>query len=97
MKVGRIVAALVVALLAASATSAQQACQLEGRPYPENAVVCSRGIVLSCANGTWQSNEGARCNGSNGAYLTPLRPYQPKSDEPIPEYYREKYPWLNLP
>jgi hypothetical protein len=87
---------LLAAALVASEATAQQPCDLEGRAYPENAVVCSRGIVLNCANGVWQSNQGARCDAGNGAYLTPLRPYQPKSNEPIPEYYKEKYPWLGL-
>ncbi len=97
MKVQRIALLLAGTLLAATEAVAQQSCQLEGARYPENAVVCSRGIVLNCANGTWQSDQGARCEASNGAYLTPLRPYQPKSGEPIPEYYKEKYPWLKLP
>jgi hypothetical protein len=96
MRVARTVLPLAVALLA-SAAAAQHPCQLEGASYPENAVVCSRGIVLNCANGIWQSNQGARCEVANGSYLTPLRPYKPKSDEPIPEFYREKYPWLKLP
>jgi hypothetical protein len=28
--------------------------------------------------------------------LTPLRPFEEKNREPIPEYYREKYPELGL-
>lgn len=82
-------------LLAASTAKAQQTCSLEGRPYPENAVVCSRGLELVCSNGVWQNNEGRRCDSRDGSYLSPLRPYQPKSDEPIPEYLREKYPFLD--
>lgn len=87
-------AALVFLLLASATARAQQSCQLEGRSYPENAVVCSRGLQIVCVNGTWQNLEGARCDVRDGSYLTPLRPYQEKSDEPIPEYLLEKYPFL---
>lgn len=83
------------ALFEASTANAQQTCSLEGRLYPENAVVCSRGLELVCSNGVWQNNDGRRCDSRDGSYLSPLRPYQPKSDEPIPEYLREKYPFLN--
>jgi hypothetical protein len=85
---------IAVALAAASGAHAQQPCSLEGTEYPENAMVCSRGLVQHCENGIWQSNSGQRCDNRDGEYLTPLRPYKPKSDEPIPDYLKEQYPFL---
>jgi hypothetical protein len=90
--VGWVVAA---ALAGPAGAAGQQHCRLEGTEYPENAMVCSRGIVLHCENGVWQSNSGQRCDDRDGAYLTPLRPYQQKSDEPIPPYLKEQYPFLD--
>jgi len=83
-------------LAAATAAQAQHDCQLDGQAYPENATVCSNGLVLHCSNGTWQNNDGAHCESRSGSYLTPLRPYKERSDEEIPEYYKEKYPNLGL-
>jgi hypothetical protein len=83
--------------LAATGASGQHVCQLENRSYPENVTVCSGGLVLNCTNGTWQNNDGARCGDPSGSYLGPRRPLEARSDEPIPEFYREQYPWLPLP
>ena len=71
-------------------------CTLGEKKYPENATVCSNGLEQHCENGVWQNNSGTRCDAGDGDYLTPQRAYQEESDEPIPEYYKEKYPWLNL-
>jgi len=92
-------ALLSIALVALTATAAwaQKECLLEGREYPENAMVCSGGLVLNCSNGIWQNNDGGRCNAQSGSYVGPLRPFQERNDEQIPEYYKEKYPNLNLP
>ncbi len=91
-------AIVAAALLVATATvaGAQNTCLLDGVSYPENAVVCSGGLALFCANGTWQNNEGARCDASSGAYLGARRPLQERNAEPVPEFYKEKYPSLNL-
>ena len=73
------------ALALPGAASAIGTCTLNGRSYPENAVVCSGGLVNYCANGIWQSNDGSRCDTATGAYLTPLRPYRARNNEPIPK------------
>jgi len=83
-------------LLCATSTAAGASCLLDGREYPEDATVCSSGLVLFCTNGTWQNNEGRRCDAPSGAYVGPRRPYQERNTEPVPEFYREKYPGLNL-
>ena len=88
--------ATAIATAAPTAAWADGSCQLGGREYPENASVCSNGLVLYCSNRVWQNNDGTHCNDPSGAYLSPLRPYTPRSDEPIPEYWKEKYPNLNL-
>lgn len=75
---------------------AQQTCMLDGQKYPENAVVCSNGLVLVCTNGTWQNNEGARCDAPSGSYLGARRPLEEKNAEPVPDFYKQKYPGLNL-
>jgi hypothetical protein len=85
---------LVVAV--AASAGAQQTCMLDGKPYPENAVVCSGGMSLFCTNGTWQNNEGARCDSTTGSYLGARRPLQDRNAEPVPDYYKKKYPELNL-
>lgn len=85
-----------VVLAAATGAGAQGGCLLEGVAYPENAVVCSRGLALFCANGTWQNNEGARCDTPSGSYLGARRPLQEKNPEPVPDFYKEKYPSLPL-
>jgi hypothetical protein len=89
-------ASSILAFFVTVATSAQQPCMLDGQSYPENAVVCSAGMSLFCANGTWQNNQGARCDSPTGSYLGPRRPLQERSAEPIPDFYKEKYPQLNL-
>ena len=76
--------------------AAQQTCMLNGQKYPENAVVCSNGLALFCANGSWQNNEGQRCDTQSGSYLGARRPLEGRNDEPVPDFYREKYPDLNL-
>lgn len=91
--------AFLAALCAAAAPDlarAQQPCMLDGQKYPENAQVCSNGLVLFCANGTWQNNEGARCDQQSGSYLGARRPLEEKNTEPIPDYYKQRYPGLNL-
>jgi len=89
--------ALALAALAAPDARAQQgACTLDGRTYPEDATVCSNGLALFCTNGVWQNNEGQRCDAPSGAYLGALRPYQERNTEPVPDFYKEKYPGLNL-
>ncbi|MEW6272323.1 MAG: hypothetical protein AB1689_23825 [Thermodesulfobacteriota bacterium] len=96
----RATTALAVLLLLASVRAeparGQSGCMLDGRHYPENAVICSGGIVTYCSNGVWQSNDGQRCDVRSGAYLSPLRPFEERNREEIPEYYREKYPELGL-
>ena len=57
-------------------------------------MVCSHGLQVHCVNGVWQGSEGVRCDAQSGDYVGPGRPYQEKSDEPIPEFYLKKYPWL---
>lgn len=89
-------AALCGGLALPGRVAAQQACMLNGQKYPENAVVCSNGLALFCANGTWQNNEGQRCDTQSGSYLGARRPLEERNDEPIPDYYKEKYPELNL-
>jgi hypothetical protein len=88
----------VVGFLAVAATGAvaQSRCLLDGVEYPENASVCSAGLVLFCANGTWQNNEGARCDAQSGSYLGARRPLEERNAEPVPDFYKEKYPALNL-
>jgi hypothetical protein len=88
-------ATLAAAAAAAASAEAAQTCLLDGNSYPENAVVCSHGLQVQCVNGSWQGNDGTRCNSPTGDYTNSFRPYQPKSDEPIPEYYLKKYPWLD--
>jgi hypothetical protein len=78
-----LIAGLALALPAAA--GAGGTCSLDGRLYPENAVVCSGGLVTYCSNGIWQSNDGSRCDTATGSYLTPLRPYRARNNEPIPK------------
>jgi hypothetical protein len=78
------------------AALAQQTCMLSGQQYPENAEVCSDGLVLACSNGTWQNNQGARCDARSGSYLGARRPFEERNAEPVPDFYKEKYPSLNL-
>ncbi|HEY8517638.1 MAG TPA: hypothetical protein VIS07_19190 [Candidatus Binatia bacterium] len=90
-----LLAALLVLAGPASALAQDgSSCLLDGRRYPENAVVCSGGLVMYCSNGTWQSNDGQRCDARSGAYVSPLRPFAERNTEPIPEEYLEQYPWL---
>jgi hypothetical protein len=89
-------ASLALALCAATSTAARASCMLEGREYPEDATVCSGGLALFCSNGTWQNNEGQRCDAPSGNYLGPRRPLQERNPEPVPDFYKEKYPGLNL-
>jgi hypothetical protein len=98
MRRKRKIALSMIGLLVAAATSAhaQHTCTLDGQPYPENATVCSGGLLLFCTNGTWQNNEGARCEGPTGAYVGPRRPLQERNAEPVPKFYKDKYPDLNL-
>lgn len=86
--------AFLLILCATTSAHAEGSCTLGGQKYPENAVVCSGGLVLACSNGTWQNNNGARCDAPSGAYLTPQRPYQERNAEPIPDFYLQQYPWL---
>jgi hypothetical protein len=83
-------------LVAATSAVAQSKCLLDGVEYPENAVVCSGGLVLFCANGTWQNNDGARCDTPSGSYLGARRPLAERNPEAVPDFYKEKYPGLNL-
>lgn len=87
--------ALVLAL-PSSAGAEGASCMLDGREYPENTYVCSGGLQLYCSNGTWQTVDGARCDAPSGSYLGPRRPFEEKSREPVPEFYKEKYPGLPL-
>lgn len=82
--------------LATRAAAQPTPCTLNGQSYPENSVVCSDGLALFCANGTWQSNQGARCNAPSGDYLGARRPFEERNAEPVPDFYKEKYPNLNL-
>lgn len=75
---------------------AQQTCLLNGQSYPENASVCSDGLAVVCFNGTWQNNDGARCDARSGSYLGARRPFEERNNEPVPDFYKEKYPNLNL-
>jgi len=95
-KLGMAFVALGMVLAVSGGARAQSTCMLDGVKYPENAVVCSGGLALFCANGTWQNNDGARCDASSGSYLGARRPLQERSAEPVPEFYKEKYPSLNL-
>ena len=81
-------------LAAATPAAAEQTCPLGGQAYPANVIVCSGGLVATCINGNWQSNNGQRCDAPSGTYLGPRRPFEPKNQEEIPEYYRDKYPGL---
>ena len=94
----RKIALSMMGLLVAVATGAhaQQRCMLDGNEYPENAVVCSGGLSLFCSNGTWQNNEGARCDTPTGTYLGPRRPLEERNPEPVPDFYKQRYPDLNL-
>ena len=83
-------------LVAVTTAGAEQNCRLEGREYPPDVVVCSGGLALYCSNGTWQNNEGQRCDAPTGEYLGPRRPLAEKNDEPIPQFYKDKYPDLGL-
>lgn len=82
--------------LPGSAGAEASSCMLDGREYPENSYVCSGGLQLYCSNGTWQTVNGARCDEPTGSYLGPRRPFEEKNPEPVPEFYKEKYPWLHL-
>jgi hypothetical protein len=96
-RTAKIALALIVLVLAATPARAQhQPCMLDGRNYPEDATVCSGGLLLFCSNGTWQNNQGARCDDPSGAYVGPRRPFTEYNREPIPDFYKEKYPELNL-
>jgi hypothetical protein len=88
--------ATVYALALPGRAGAQQTCLLSGQKYPENAVVCSNGLALFCTNGTWQNNEGQRCDTESGQYLGARRPLEQRNEEPVPDFYKEKYPDLNL-
>jgi hypothetical protein len=87
---------LVLVLAVATAARAEHTCMLNGQSYPENAVVCSGGLALVCSNGAWQDSHGARCDAPTGSYLGPRRPFQERNAEPVPDFYKEKYPELNL-
>ena len=92
-------AVVVLASLAACVSIAVAqggSCMLDGQRYPENASVCSNGLVLFCTNGVWQNNEGARCEAPSGSYVGPRRPLSKTNPEPVPEFYKERYPGLNL-
>ena len=84
-------------LLAATGADAQSECTLDGQKYPENTLVCSGGLVNYCANGTWQSSGGARCDAPTGAYLGARRPFEERNTEEVPQFYKDKYPDLKLP
>ena len=86
-----------IAVASAASARAEGNCRLGNQVYPENAAVCSQGLSLYCVNGTWQNNQGTRCNAASGSYLSPLRPYRPRNDEPIPEYELQKNPALRNP
>ena len=83
-------------MLALPGRAVADGCVLGGQPYPENATACSNGLVLLCSNGTWQSIDGQRCDEPSGSYLGPRRPLEEKNQETIPEFYKEKYPELDL-
>lgn len=94
-----LVAVLAIVSLAASSSNAgaqDGGCMLDGQRYPENATVCSNGLVLFCTNGVWQNNDGARCDAPSGAYVGSRRPLTERNPEPVPDHYKEKYPGLNL-
>jgi hypothetical protein len=60
----------VVAWIAAAAGSAgAQAnnCTWNGQEFAEGMDVCQNGLRQRCMNGTWQSNNGERCDGDDGA------------------------------
>lgn len=88
--------ALGLVLAAAAPARAQHACDLNGKSYPENSTVCSGGLALVCSNGVWQDSHGARCDAPTGSYLGARRPLEERNTEPIPDFYKEKYPELNL-
>jgi hypothetical protein len=83
-------------LLALPARAVADGCLLGGQTYPENATACSGGLVLFCSNGTWQTVEGQRCDLPSGAYVGARRPLEDKNAEAVPDYYKEKYPQLDL-
>lgn len=80
----------------AGAAHAQSKCVLDGKAYEENVVVCVGGLVNVCSNGTWQGNDGARCDGPSGSYVGSRRPFDERNPEPVPDFYKERYPDLNL-
>lgn len=80
---------LVVTLLTLVASG--DTCRLGGKEYPPDVMVCSGGLVVSCQNGTWQNNDGRRCNEPTGSYVGPQRPFSGRNDEPIPEDVLRQY------
>ncbi len=71
-------------------------CRLDGQVYPPDVTICSGGLAVSCVNGSWQNNDGRRCDEPTGSYVGARRPLVGTNPEPIPEYYREAYPGLKL-
>jgi hypothetical protein len=84
------------AVVAPRATAQGGGCMLSGQRYPENASVCSGGLVQFCTNGVWQNNDGARCDGDSGSYVGSRRPLAERNAEQIPDHYKKENPGLNL-
>ena len=83
-------ACILGALCWAEPAAADGECRLNGASYPQSVTVCSNGLALTCSNGTWQDNNGQRCDQPTGTFLGPRRPFREKNTESIPEEYRNQ-------
>jgi hypothetical protein len=57
----------VIALFAGSAAAQANNCTWNGQEYAEGTTVCQNGLRQLCMNGTWQNNDGERCQPGEGA------------------------------
>ncbi|MDG2305495.1 MAG: hypothetical protein P8R42_12775 [Candidatus Binatia bacterium] len=96
MRSGPLLISLLYLLFVPTLALAGEDCRRGGESYPSNVTICSGGLAVTCMNGSWQSNDGQRCDGPTGSYIGARRPLQEKNDEPIPEYIREENPGLDL-
>lgn len=55
-----------VAIGAGSAGAQANNCTWNGREYGEGTTVCQNGLLQLCMNGTWQNNDGERCQAGEG-------------------------------
>ncbi len=56
-----------VAFFAGSAAAQANNCTWNGQEYAEGTAICQNGLRQRCENGTWQNNDGERCEPGEGA------------------------------